>query len=133
MEAVKGVIFGHDKVEQGYKYLVGFVLITDEPLDDVSIRGETVIIGGSPINVLTPALQMLTKYKPPHAMGEIGGAIMEVANYHSPSTLEKVVPIATPAVRKQLAKVLDRNDGALRKKAEKVRKTLKEIKKNERR
>jgi len=132
MEAVKGVIFGRDKIEQGYKYLVGFVLITDEPLDLVSLRGETVVMGGSPVNMLTPALQTLTKFKPPHAMGEIGGAILEVANYYKPDTLEKVVPIATPAVRKQLAKVLDRNDGALRKKAEKVRKTLKGIKNNER-
>ena len=90
MEAVKGVIFGHDKIEQGYKYLVGLVLITDEPLDLVSLRGETVVMGGSSVNMLTPALQTLTKYKPPHAMGEIGGAILEVAKWHSPDTLEKV-------------------------------------------
>ncbi len=90
MEAVKGVIFGHDKIEQGYKYLVGFVLITDEPLDLVSLRGETVVMGGSPVNMLTPALQTLTKYKPPHPMGEIGGAILEIANWHKPDTLEKV-------------------------------------------
>jgi len=90
MEAIKGVIFGHDKVELGYKYLVGFVLITDEPLDLVSLRGETVIMGGSHINLLTPALQTLTKYKPPHPMGEIGGAIIEVASDLTPDRLEKV-------------------------------------------
>ena len=123
MEAIKGVIFGHDKIEQGYKYLVGLVLVTDEPLDLVSLRGETVIMGSSPINLLTPALQTLTKYKPPHPMGEIGGAILEVANHHSPSTLE---PIATEAVKRQLKKVLDRGNN--RAKAEQVRKTLKGIK-----
>ena len=126
MEAVKGVIFGHDKIEQGYKYLVGLVLITDEPLDLVSLRGETVVMGGSPVNMLTPALQTLTKYKPPHAMGEIGGAMIEVANWHNPNTLEKVQPISTEAVKRQLKKVLDRGNN--RAKAEQVRKTLKEIK-----
>lgn len=89
-EAIKGVIFGHDKTERGHKYLVGLVLITDEPLDFVSPRGETIIMGGSPINLLTPALQTLVKYKPPHPMGEIGGAIIEVATYLKPEDLEKV-------------------------------------------
>ncbi len=96
MEAVKGVIFGHDKVEidgqQTYKYLVGVVLVTDEPLDLVAQRGETIVMGGQPVNLLTPALQCLTKYKPPHAMGEIGGAMLEVANWLKPENLEKVKP-----------------------------------------
>lgn len=95
MEAVKGIIFGHDKIEQGYKYLLGFVLITDEPLDNVSLRGETVIIGGSAVNMLTPALQCITKYKPPHAMGELGGAVMEVANWLQAENLEKAKPEET--------------------------------------
>jgi len=99
MEAVKGVIFGHDKIEQGYKYLIGIVLITDEPLDLVSLRGETVVMGGSPVNMLTPALQTLVKYKPPHPMGELGGAVIEVANWHKPDTLEKVKP-ETPKKKK---------------------------------
>lgn len=90
MEAVKGVIFGHDKCEQGYKYLIGIVLVTDEPLDLVSLRGETVVMGGSEVNLLTPALQTLTKYKPPHAMGDLSGAVMEIANWHKPDTLKKV-------------------------------------------
>lgn len=91
MEAVKGVIFGHDKIEQGYKYLIGLVLITDEPLDLVSLRGETVVMGGSPVNMLMPALQTLTKYKPPHPMGELGGAVIQVSKL-TPDNLEKVKP-----------------------------------------
>lgn len=90
MEAIKGVIFGHDKTKLGYKYLVGLVLITDEPLDLVSLTGETIVMGGTLVNLLTPALQTLVKYKTPHAMGEIGSAMMEVANDLKPERLEKV-------------------------------------------
>ena len=79
MESVKGVIFGHDKNEHGHKYLIGLVLITDEPLDLVSPTGETVVMGGSPVNMLTPALQTLTKYKPPHCLGDLSNAIKDVA------------------------------------------------------
>lgn len=90
MEVVKGVIFGHDKIEQGYKYLIGIVLITDEQLNLVAPRGETVVMGGSPINMFTPALQTLTKYKPPHPMGDLSDAVLKVANDLKPDNLEKV-------------------------------------------
>lgn len=89
MEAAKGVIFGHDKNELGHKYLIGIVLVTDEPLDLVSPRGETIIMGGSEVNMLTLALQTLVKYKPPHAMGELGNAVIEVASLQ-PDNLEVI-------------------------------------------
>lgn len=91
MEAAKGFIFGRGKTELGHSYLVSFVLITDEPLDLVSPTGETVIMGGSPVNSLTPALQMLTKYKPPHCLGDASSAIM-TASELNPKDLEKVKP-----------------------------------------
>lgn len=96
MEAVKGFIFGRDKKELDGKschsYLVSFVIITDEPLDLVDPRGETVVMGVSPINTLTPALQLLTKYKPPYPMGEAGHAIMMAAGLN-PENLEKITTL----------------------------------------
>lgn len=92
MEAAKGVIFGHDKTELGYKYLVGIVLITDEPLDLVSPTGETIVMGGNDFNNITAGLQSLTKYKPPHNMGDLSGAVIEVSNWLHPDNLEKVKP-----------------------------------------
>lgn len=70
MEAVKGFIFGRgeqttEKQLGKHSYLVSFVLVTDEPLENVNPIGETVVMGVLPENVITPALQMLTKYKLP--------------------------------------------------------------------
>lgn len=89
MEAVKGVIFGQDKVEHGHKYLIGLILVTDEPLDLVNPTGETIVMGGSEVNMLTPILQMLTKYRPPHCLGEFTNAIIEVSEL-KPTDLEKI-------------------------------------------
>lgn len=93
MEAAKGFIFGRGETElmgvPCHSYLVSFVLITDEPLDLVSPTGETVVMGGSPISSLTPALQMLTKYKPPNPLGDASSAILHVSNMN-PTDLEKV-------------------------------------------
>lgn len=91
MEAAKGFIFGRDKNKLGHSYLVSFLLITDEPLDLVSPRGETVIMGGNNFNTLTLALQTLTKYKPPHCLGDVGHAILSVSEMN-PANLEKVEP-----------------------------------------
>lgn len=91
MEAAKGFIFGHDKNELGHKYLVSFLLITDEPLDLVLPRGETVIMGNNNFNTLTLALQTLTKYKPPHPLGDASNAILTTSKL-DPANLEKVEP-----------------------------------------
>jgi hypothetical protein len=93
MEAIKGFIFGRGKTElvgvPCHSYLVSFVLITDEPLDLVAPTGETIVMGGSPINSLTPTLQTLTKYEPPHCLGDASNAILSVSNMN-PQDLEKV-------------------------------------------
>ncbi len=88
MEAAKGVVFGHDKTEFGYKYLIGIVLITDEPLELIEPRGETIVMGGGAGCLITAGLQGLSKYKPPHPLGDLSSAILTVADM-KPENLEK--------------------------------------------
>lgn len=46
-------------------------------------------MGVFPINNLTPSLQLLTKYKPPHPLGDASQAIMATSDMN-PKDLKKV-------------------------------------------
>ncbi len=96
MEAVKGLVYGpREKVvtpnkKTAHKYLISFVLITDEPLTGLSPTGETVIMGGNAFdNALTTALESMTKYEPPYPLGEAGSAIIQISTMN-PNDLKKV-------------------------------------------
>ena len=94
MEAVKGFIFDRGKIkinkndkDSKHSYLVSFVLITDEELSGV--LNETIIMGSFLENMLTPALDNLPKYKPPHCLGDASHAILTVSNMR-PDDLERI-------------------------------------------
>ncbi len=80
MEALKGFIFDHKEVEvegkPAYKYLVSFILITDEQIQN--LESETVIMGGGDFNLITQGLQSLGKYRPPYHLGDASHAILSV-------------------------------------------------------
>jgi len=89
MESVKGFIFGRGEFEKRHVYLVSFILVTEQPLDNVSPTGETVIMGTCPGDMLTTGLEFLNKYKPPYPLGDANNAILLVSDLN-PNELEKI-------------------------------------------
>lgn len=83
-EAIKAVIWKKENQKingkKVYKYLIGAILITDEPIDGIT-SGDNVImeeIEGE--NDLTGILSRATKYKPPHILGDLSTAMLDIAD-----------------------------------------------------
>lgn len=103
MDLVKGFVYNRGEVEvdgkKKHSYLVGIVIVCDEPLKNLSDNeyrgknnlgglGETVIAGMVPFGGLSDVLNSLQKYEPPHAMGDLGSALMQM-KYLDLEELEK--------------------------------------------
>jgi hypothetical protein len=102
MEAIKGVIYGKGQAEidksTKYRYLVGFMLVTDKRLTAVSETGETIIMGGQLFEAISQSLESIPKYKPPHPLGDLSSGIIRVCDMvpddleHRPGTRHLVEP-----------------------------------------
>ena len=92
MEAAKGVIWDHGVVKikgkKAHKYLVGFVLLTDEPIPAAARGSDACHIGGGRDNEITRALQTLRRYMAPRRLGDIGDVLTSVGEW-DPAEMER--------------------------------------------
>ena len=86
-EAIKSVIWRQkDQNINGktvYKYLIGTILVTDQPIEGlVSETHDNVAMAEIPsdLNMFTNAYSSIPKYKPPHNLGDLSDAILEIAD-----------------------------------------------------
>jgi hypothetical protein len=86
-ESIKSVIWkkgeGEIQGKKVYKYLIGAILVTDQPIDGlVSESGDNVAMATIPsdLNMLTNALSTLPKYKPPFTLGDLSTAMLDIAD-----------------------------------------------------
>jgi hypothetical protein len=96
MEAIKTVIWRKEDIningKKVYKYLIGSILVTDQPIEGlVSETGDNVAMAEIPsdLNMFTNAYSSLPKHKPPHKLGDLSTAMLDVANM-TPSDFENV-------------------------------------------
>ena len=85
MEGVKGFIYDRGELplpngKPGKAYLVGFLLVTDQPLPNV--ESETFVMKTNRShNWMTEAVAGCDKYRPPRKMGDIAIALMEMKDF----------------------------------------------------
>jgi hypothetical protein len=84
-EAIKAVIWAKGEADiagkKVYKYLIGAILVTDQPIDGVG-PGDNVALAQIPtdLNMLTNAFSVLPKYKPPYTLGDLSSAMLDIAD-----------------------------------------------------
>jgi hypothetical protein len=83
-EVIKAVVWdrGVHEIEgkKVYKYLIGTILVSDEPIDGIT-PGDNVLMGvvdGE--NDITSALGRMEKYKPPYTLGDLSSAMLDIAD-----------------------------------------------------
>jgi hypothetical protein len=94
MEMIKGVILDRGEKELDiipvHTYLVSFMLVTDKPLNNLSSTGETIIMGVNQFsNVMTDAVKQAQTYEPPHKLGDVTNAVLDVM-VMDPNDLDRV-------------------------------------------
>lgn len=82
-EAIKSVIWdrGIHQIEgkKVYKYLIGAILVTDEPIDGIG-PGDNIVMGvvdGE--NDITNSLSRMDKYASPFTLGDLSSAMLDIA------------------------------------------------------
>jgi hypothetical protein len=92
-EVIKSVVWGkgiHEiEGKKVYKYLIGTILVTDEPIDGIT-PGDNVLMGvvdGE--NDITNALSRMEKFKPPFTLGDLSSAMLDIADL----TIDDLKPI----------------------------------------
>jgi hypothetical protein len=84
-EAIKSVIWAKGEYDMAgkkvYKYLIGTILVTDQPIDGVG-PGDNVAMKQIPtdLNMFTNAFSVLPKYKPPYTLGDLSSAMLDIAD-----------------------------------------------------
>jgi hypothetical protein len=91
-EAIKGVIWfkGNHQIDgkKVYKYLIGAILVSDEPIRGIKDGSDHIIaeqIEGE--NDLTAIFSRMEKYEPPHKLGDLSNAILDISEM-DPTDLE---------------------------------------------
>lgn len=84
-EAIKAVIWRKENVtvdgKKLYKYLIGTILVTDEPIDGIDNDGDNVVMGEvDGENDITNALSRMEKFKPPNPLGNLSQAMLAISN-----------------------------------------------------
>ncbi len=89
MEIVKGVMYDRGTATLGnetkHLTLVAMVVASDEPL--MPKKKQEIVVMGS--GDFMPAFNHLTKYKPPHKLGNIANAIVDISGM-SPDDLDEL-------------------------------------------
>jgi hypothetical protein len=82
-EVIKAVIWdrGIHEIEgkKVYKYLIGAILVSDEPIDGIG-PGDNIVMGvvdGE--NDITNSLSRMEKYASPFTLGDLSSAILDIA------------------------------------------------------
>lgn len=92
-EATKSVIWskGEDTIngKKVYKYLIGTILVTDQPLTGIVDGGDHVAMSEdhTDLNMFTNAYSTVPKYESPHTLGDLSSAMLSIADM-VPSDLE---------------------------------------------
>jgi hypothetical protein len=86
-EAIKSVIWRKEDItingKKVYKYLIGTILVTDQKIEGlVSESHDNVAMAQIPtdLNMFTNAYSSIPKYKPPHKLGDLSNAILDIAD-----------------------------------------------------
>lgn len=85
-EAIKSVIWrkGEDTIngKKVYKYLIGAILVTDQPITGINDNGDNVGMSQIPggVNMFTEAFSAITKYKPPYNLGDLSDAMLSLGD-----------------------------------------------------
>jgi len=84
MEAVKGVVWDHGQHKVNgssvHKYVIGMVLITDEPIKGLE-SGDNVVLDQTQACVISDALSRMKKYDAPYKLGDLSDAVLSVSNF----------------------------------------------------
>jgi hypothetical protein len=94
-EAIKSVIWrkGEETIagKKVYKYLIGTILVTDQPIDGIIDDGDHVAMSEdhTDLNMFTNAYATAPKFKPPYNLGDLSSAMLEIADM-VPEDLKKL-------------------------------------------